>query len=448
MPGGMFDLVLASVFINVLSLALPLLQVYDRIIPNDSRSTLVLLIAGVGTALVLEVLLRIGRAYVSGWMGARFEHMAGCAVVERLLNSAINDFERDGTGVHLERLNALAMLKEFYSGQAILVLCDLPFAVIFLGVIAYLADELVLVPVVLIVLFAITALITGRLLRNALAARMTADDRRFNFIIEVLGGIHTVKSMAMENQMLRRYERLQETCAGTDLNVAFRSSSAVTVGTLFSQLTLFAVVGVGATMVIDGLLTIGGLAACTMLAGRSMQPMQRAVGIWTRFQTIRLARDRLRKIFETPLEAEPGLPKLPDVQGEIAVAGVTFRYRDDLAPILDNVSMQVMPGEAVGVCGGNASGKSTLLYMLMGAMRPEEGTVSIDGNDLSEYDPASLKGQIAYLPQHGVLFNGTIMENITMFRGDRGLPPLSGPRSKLEFGAVELAELAPNVGPA
>ncbi|MCP5373447.1 MAG: ATP-binding cassette domain-containing protein [Hyphomicrobiales bacterium] len=421
MPGSMFDLVMASVFINVLSLALPLalLQVYDRIIPNQSKSTLVLLIAGVGTALVLEVLLRIGRAYVSGWMGARFEHMAGCAAMERLLNASITDFERNGTGVHLERLNALSMLKEFYSGQAILVLCDLPFAVIFLGVIAYLADELVLVPVVLIVLFAITALITGRLLRGALAARMTADDRRFNFIIEVLGGIHTVKSMAMEAQMLRRYERLQETCAGTDFDVAFRSSSAVTVGTVFSQMTLFTVVGVGATMVIDGMLTIGGLAACTMLAGRAMQPMQRAVGIWTRFQTIRLARDRLRKVFEIPLEAPPGLPKLPPVNGEVVIDNVSFRYRDDLPQILDGATMHVRAGEAVGICGGNASGKTTLLYMLMGAMRPQEGRVSIDGNDLSEYDPASLKEQIAYLPQHGVLFNGTIMENITMYRADR-----------------------------
>lgn len=425
-PGGLFDLILASLFINVLALAMPLtlLQVYDRIIPNTAEGTLIMLIIGVGTALLLEAGLRQGRSYVSGWMGARFEHLAGVAAVERLINVSIIDYERQGSGVHLERFNALGPLKEFYAGQAILALCDLPFAVLFLGAMFYLAGELVLVPIGLIIVFSITALIVGRKLKGALESRMHADDRRYSFIIEVLGGIHTVKGLAMEDQMIRRYERLQETCAAAEYNVALHSSSASSTGALFSQLVLFCVVGYGATFVIDGELTVGGLAACTMLAGRSMQPLQKAVGIWTRFQSIQLSLERVRDLFKLKPEKPFGLPELPPVRGDLRLEGVTFSYGkdkegDDLPPIFDDVDLAVETGETIGITGAGSSGKTTLLYLMMGVFAPTAGRVTIDRLDLAEYEPSSIRHQIAYLPQEGVLFHGTILENVTMFRDEK-----------------------------
>ncbi len=426
MPGGIFDLMLASVFVNVLALAMPLtlLQVYDRIIPNSAAGTLVLLVVGIGSALVFEALLRQGRSYVSGWMGARFEHLAGCAAFDRLLGASIVDYERQGAGVHLERYNALGILKEFYAGQAILTLCDLPFAVIYLSAVAYLAGWLVAVPILLIIAFAVVAIWIGLRIRKSLEARLVADDRRFSFIIEVLGGIHTVKGLAMEEQMLRRYERLQESCADSDYRVTLNSSSAQSLGALFSQLVLFFVVGFGATLVIEGALTVGGLAACTMLAGRSMQPLQRAVGIWTRFQNIELARERLRELFEMTVEKAPGLPELPRIHGQIDLHQVSFGFGknkdgEETPPLFESVNMRVLPGEIVGITGGNASGKSTLLYLMMGVLAPTAGTVRIDGYDLQDFEPSSIRRQAAYLPQEGVLFNGTILENLTLFRDDK-----------------------------
>lgn len=425
-PGGIFDLIIASVFINLLALAMPLtlLQVYDRIIPNSAEGTLILLIIGVGSALILEACLRQGRSYVSGWMGARFEHLAGVAAVERLLNVSIVDYERQGSGVHLERFNSLGPLKEFYAGQAILALCDLPFAVLFLGAMYYLAGHLVLVPIALIIIFAIVAVLVGRKLRDALENRMLADDRRYSFIIEVLGGIHTVKGLAMEEQMIRRYERLQETCASADYNVALHSSSASSTGVLFSQLVLFCVVGYGATFVIDGVLTVGGLAACTMLAGRSMQPLQKAVGIWTRFQSIQLALDRVRQLFEMEEEKPVGLPELPAVRGSMKIENMSFTYGknkdgDALDEIFTNVNLDIDAGETIGITGAGSSGKTTLLYIMMGVFTPNQGRITIDGLDLFEYDASSIRRQIAYLPQEGQLFHGTILENVTMFREDK-----------------------------
>lgn len=425
-PGGIFDLILASLFINILALAMPLtlLQVYDRIIPNTAEGTLIMLIIGVGTALLLEAGLRQGRSYVSGWMGARFEHLAGVAAVERLINVSIIDYERQGSGVHLERFNALGPLKEFYAGQAILALCDLPFAVLFLAAMFYLAGQLVLVPIVLIIIFSITAFFVGRKLKDALESRMNADDRRYSFIIEVLGGIHTVKGLAMEDQMIRRYERLQETCASAEYNVALHSSSASSTGALFSQLVLFCVVGYGATFVIDGELTVGGLAACTMLAGRSMQPLQKAVGIYTRFQSIQLSLERVRDLFKMVPEKPFGLPELPPVRGDLRLEGATFSYGkdkegDDFPPIFDDVDLKIETGETIGITGAGSSGKTTLLYLMMGVFTPTIGRVTIDGLDLTEYEPSSIRHQIAYLPQEGQLFQGTILENVTMYRDEK-----------------------------
>jgi len=403
---------------------LTLLQVYDRIIPNSADETLVLLVVGIGSALILEALLRMGRSYVSGWMGARFDHLAGCAALERFLGVSIVDFERVGSGAHLERYNALSTLKEFYAGQAIQALCDLPFAVIYIGAVAYLAGPLFLVPVVLIIFFALVAFIIGKKLRVALQHRMQSDDRRFSFIIEVLGGVHTVKGLAMEEQMIRRYERLQETCANAEHDVALRSSYAQSAGALFSQLVLFSVVGFGSTLVIDGSLTVGGLAACTMLAGRSMQPLQKAVGIWTRFQSIELARERLRELFEMDVEKPPGLPELPPVRGDLTLENVTFTYGKNkdgelMPPLFENISMEIGAGETIGVTGGNASGKTTLLYLMMGVLGPTEGTVRVDGRNLRDYQPSSIRKQAAYLPQEGMLFNGTLLENLTMFRDEK-----------------------------
>lgn len=426
MPGGIMDVSIATVFINVLSLAMPLtiLQVYDRIVPNNAAGTLALLVLGVGSAVILEGVLRVARSFVSSWMGARFDHLAGCSAIDRLLGANIVEYEKEGAGAQLERLTALSTLREFYSGQALLNLIDLPFAVLFIAVIAYLAGWLAWVPVTLGIGFMVSAILVGKKLRKALEGRSLADDRRFNFIIEVLGNIHTLKSMAMEEQMLRRYERLQEGCATWNHDVALQSARALSVGSLFSQLTQFSVVAFGSVLVIDGTLTVGGLAACTMLAGRAMSPLQKAVGMWTRYQTIRLARERVHGLFEVRPEAPQGLPDLPAIEGDVELRGVTFNYgknRDgDVQPdIIKDVSVRVRQGEAIGISGGNVSGKTTLLYLTMGMLRPVAGQVLIDGHDIAEYDPASVRSQVAYLPQEAALFNGTLLENLTMFRPDR-----------------------------
>ncbi|CAA7617410.1 ABC-type protease/lipase transport system, ATPase and permease component protein [Candidatus Terasakiella magnetica] len=414
----MLDLAGASLFLNILGLALPmaLLQVYDRILPNRSVGTMVFLMAAVVGALLLESLLNFCRSYITGWVGAKFEHKAGCTALDHLVMAGIDEFEKEGSGAHLERMGSLAMVREFYAGQAMLTLLDLPFAVLYLGLVGMMGGWLVLVPIVLLVAFAMTAVAVGSKLRGALQKRMTADDRRFNFIIEVLGGIHSVKAFAMEAQMVRRYERLQEACAEGAYQVALRSSTAMGVSSFFSQATTICVAMVGALVVMNGDMTTGGLAACSMLAGRAMSPLQKALSVWTRFQSFMLARSRLTELFRLRPEAPKGLPKLGTIKGALELQDVSFRYGEKLPFIIRESSIAIRDGECIAISGGNGSGKTTLLTLMQGALRPTMGRVLVDGEPCTNYEPQSVRGQIAYLPQMGELFQGTILQNITMFR--------------------------------
>ncbi|WP_430473051.1 peptidase domain-containing ABC transporter [Thalassospira lucentensis] len=419
---GRFALLVAALVINLLSLALPitLLQVYDRVLPHNSIPTLTLLVLGVLGALVLEALLRLGRSYVSSLSAAKFEHHSAQVAVGHLLSASLTDYGKTAPGLHLQRLNSLNMLRDFYSGQAIGAVVDLPFIILFLALVTIIGGVLVAVPLGILLAFLLTAVLLGQQLRSALDKRSQSDERRYNFIIETLTGIHTIKSMAMENMMIRRHEQLQEQCAGDDLVAARSAHAAVNASALFSMLTMVLVAAFGSVLVIQGNLTVGGLAACTMLSGRSIQPLQRAMSLWTQFQNIRVARHRVQELFEVESEDKPGSVEMPLLDGKIELLNVGFSHADG-KKVFDNLDLVIEPGDSIAVTGDNGTGKTTLLWMLMGALRPDRGEILLDGKNPADYSAESTRRQIAYLPQHGVMFKGSILENITGFRKEIGI---------------------------
>ena len=408
--------VLSSLTINLLSLGLPvaILQVYDRILPNNATQTLLLLVLGLVVVLILDSVLRMARSYVTGWSAARYEHMTACRAVDRVLASPVGDFERDAPGVHLDRLNAIDTVRDFNAGQARLILTDLPFVAIFIGLMWQIAGSLALVPLVLLGILAIAAGAVGFYLRGALEERAVLDDRRYNFIIEVLTGIQTVKGLAMEPLIQRRYERLQESGAASTYRCTFFSSLAQGIGSVFSSLAMVSVATIGALYVIAGDLSIGALAACTLLSARSVQPMLRALGLWAQFQSIQVARERLENLFRIEPETAGRTEKIERLAGQIELKDVAFGYGDG-PRLFEGLNLSVQPGEVIGISGGTGSGKTTLLMLMMGALRAQQGEILIDGLDVTKQEPERLRRQIAYLPQTPVLFQGTILENLTMF---------------------------------
>ena len=350
------DILVASFFLNALSLALPmvLLQVYDRIIPNVALQTLTLLIFGLTVVLIIDVLLRTARSYLSGWVGAKYEHEMGCHAVEKLLRADLQELKKVAPGVHLDRLSSIDSIRDFYSSQAGLALVDLPFVILFLGLLGYIGGALLIVPVILLLVLGFLTFVLGVRLKEALKNDTLWEDRRYSFIIEALTGIHSIKSMAMENLMGRRYEKLMENCSKASYDVILLSGLSQGIGNVFSQITMVAVASVGSILVINGEITIGALAASTLLAGRTVQPLLRALGIWTRFQHIQLANEKLHHIDNIPAERPAETITIETIK-TIEMKNVSFRYEENGSEILSDISLKLNHGDIIAIRGGNGS---------------------------------------------------------------------------------------------
>ncbi|MES9857493.1 MAG: ABC transporter transmembrane domain-containing protein [Sedimenticola sp.] len=412
------DVLIASLGINILALMLPMavLQVYDRIIPNQAVDTFTILMLGMLGVAVLEALLRIFRSVILAWSGARFEHRESLKALNHILHADTLAFNKDPSANYLSRMQAVEEIHQFYSGQSMLLLMDFPFILLYLGLIWIISGSLILVPLTLLLVFAVASFSLGRRLHKALKERHKTDTNRQNFLTEVLSGIHTVKSMAMEALMLRRYERLQAQSAERVQELANINSVVQGFGTTFSQLAMVSFVGFGAIFVIDGTLTVGALAAGTMLSGRVLQPGLKAMSLWTQFQGVRLALGRCQEIYEMPLEVAGNIAEEQPVQGHLELRDVTFKYPEQDKLLLRGITLDIPSGGAVGITGINGAGKSTLISILTGFVQPLEGEVILDNNSLRDHDQEFLRQQIGFMPQHGILYEGTILENMTLFR--------------------------------
>lgn len=416
------ELILAGILINLLALALPLslLQMYDRIIPNQSLSTLSILILGVAGAILLETALRMLRSSVTGWLGARFEHRTVVSGLRHLSKVPVRLFMSKETGVYTEQLRSAGKVRDFYSGEALLVVLDLPFAIIFVGVIALIGGWLAAVVVVMIALFLAMITYFGADLRTKLRERSTQDDRRYNFLTETFRGIHSVKSMAMEPLMHRRYEMLQETNVNKSASVAEGSAEANNLGALFSQIMTVAIVAAGAYIATYSDITAGALAACIMLGNRSLAPLRKSLTTWIRYQSFNVSKDRLLELFQmATLPDRDEDPNFGSMNGSVDLRNIKVEFEGaSSGPLFDNLNLSVRPGECVAIMGASGSGKTNLMNVIAGVIEPDEGEVLIDNTPIERIPLDELDQRIAHLPQHGRLINGTILENVTMFDED------------------------------
>ena len=408
-------LLASSLLSNLLALALPLaiLQILDRVVKNEAMETLAFIAIGLVVALLLEELLRGVSGIVTGWLGARFEHRATLEAMERLFKVPLRRYQREEPGAYAEKLHAAARVSEFYSGQALLVLFDLPFVLLFLGLIYLIGGPLVLVPATLLAVFALLTVRYGRWMRDQVQARHVSDDRRFSFLTEVLAGIHSVKTMMMEGSMQRRYERLQESNAEQGEKLTHGSTLATGLGTLFSQVMIACVIFGGAWSVIEGRMTPGALAACMMLSVRSLAPLRRGLSVWLRYQSFVAADRRLRELMALPVMDEADKPPLPPIEQGLELRDIEVRHDDQ--PLFSGLSLEIPKGHCIAIRGESGSGKTTLLSLLSGMEEADAGEVLVDGRPLADYAGDSLHHHIALLPQSGTVVAGTILENLTMY---------------------------------
>ena len=409
-------LAVGSLLYNVVALALPMaiLQIIDRVLANQSIETLVFIVFGVLLGLVLEEFLRAINTLVTGWLGARFEHSASIAALDRLMRVPQRHLKRDEPGVHAERVSAAARVAEFYSGQALLVLFDLPFVVLFILTIYIIGGWVVIVPIALLAIFAAVIWRFGAWIRMQVGERHVQEERRFNFLQEVFAGIHSVKTLAMEAQMERRHERLQAGNAQINETLSYGNAMAGNTGNLFSQVMVVSVVFASAWAVLSGEMTPGGLAACMMLSVRALQPLRRGFATWIRYQSFLTAHARLDEIARMPWTDDRGKPTLPPMRECLEISQVTLGQGAS-GPLFRDLNLKLRAGECVAIRGGSGSGKTTLLSLMNGMEQPDAGSVRVDGRPIADFTADSVQREIAHLAQTGTIFGGTVLENLTMF---------------------------------
>ena len=424
----------SSIIINLLALAFPLLmlQLYDRILPHQSYETLGLLAFAVGIAIALEALLRVVRSYTTAWIAARFEHKAMLAVAERSLAEPLHDFERKGTVTVIDGFKSVSSLKYHYSGQTFQQLMDLPFTLLYVLIVFILSPW---IGILLSIGYAIFIYITwknGHEDPALIKEQKQSDLRRANFLNETLNNVHTLKSMTMEALMLRRYERLQESCASVMSRLTYAIDMSAGIGNIFSPLMNMLVVAIGAWLVINNHLSNGELAACLLLGMRSLAPLQRLGGMWNKYQQDEVLREGLAAIISQDglqvtldeMNSESKPTDRPIVASSMTLDHVTYRFPGLKTDIFKDLSLEVKAGECLAINGASGSGRSTLLQLLAGVLQATEGKVLVDGKDIQDIPLNALSEVLAYLPQKALMFEGSLLDNVSVFdptRIDRAL---------------------------
>ncbi|MDW3180760.1 ABC transporter transmembrane domain-containing protein [Roseobacter sp.] len=410
------SVIVSSLAINMLGLALPLvvLQVFDRVIPFESHATLTLLFIGLCVTTALDFFLKWARIVVMGHQGEQFELSLGDHFMDRSLNAEPSAYDASSTGVHLERLNAFAQLRDYYSGQGRLFSIDVPFTAIFIVMIGLIGGWLVLVPLASLVLLYLFKTILQRAQGPIFEKRKVLDGRRYSFLIECLSQILTVKADTMEPQLLRRYELLQKQSVDISQSLIHVSGFSQSFGALFSQAAVAAMGLLGGYLVIIGQIGIAELAACMLLNGRTVQPLLKMLGHWAQTESIDAAQAKVDEISALQ-QRNASAEFVHTLEGRLRFDGVSAGRDDQENLIFSDVTLDVKPGEALSVVGEAGSGQATFMRLILGEQQPRSGEIYIDERPVAEFSATRGHRGIVYVDETPAIFSGSILENISCF---------------------------------
>jgi subfamily B ATP-binding cassette protein HlyB/CyaB len=408
----------ASFFLQLFALISPLFfqVVIDKVLVHRSLSTLDVLIVGLVTISAFETVLGLLRTYVFAHTTNRIDVELGARLFRHLLALPIAYFQARRVGDSVARVRELENIRNFLTSSALTLIIDLFFTFVFLAVMFVYSPFLTFVVLGSFPFYIGISALATPLFRRRLDVKFERGAENQAFLVESVTGIETLKSMAVEPQMQRRWEEQLAGYVSASFRVLSLNNTASQLVQFVNKVVTAGVLYFGATLVIDGSLTVGELVAFNMLAGRVSAPVLRLAQIWQDFHQARLSVARLGDILNTTPEPiyNPSQTALPAIRGDVMFDHVTFRYRIDGPAILQDVSFSVPAGQIVGVVGPSGSGKSTLAKLIQRLYVPESGRVIIDGIDLNVVDPAWLRRQIGVVLQENVLFNRSVRENIAL----------------------------------
>ncbi len=423
------EVLLVSFALQLFALVTPLFfqVVMDKVLVHRGFTTLDVIAIGLLVVMLFESALSGIRTYVFAHTTSRIDVELGARLFRHLLNLPLAYFQARRVGDTVARVRELEHIRQFLTGNAITLVLDLLFSVVFIGVMLFYSGWLTLVVLASLPCYAALSFGITPLLRARLHEKFNRGAENQSFLVEAVNGIDTVKAMAVEPQMLRRWD--QQLAAY--VAAGFRASTLATIAHegvgLVGKLVTLVTMWLGARLVIDGSLSIGQLIAFNMLAGRVAQPVMRLAQLWTDFQQTGISVQRLGDILNARTELGRAQGQgtrsgsvLPRLEGRLEFDQVVFRYRPDGPEVLKGIELAIAPGEVIGIVGRSGSGKSTLAKLAQRLYVPESGRVLADGIDLATADSASLRRQIGVVLQENLLFNRSVRENIAL--ADPGLP--------------------------
>lgn len=414
------DVLWAALLINLFALAFPIftMNVYDRVVPNHAVETLWVLALGLLLVLLADLYMRSLRSHFVDEASARIDVQLSSSLMERVLGMRL-EHRPQSVGSFAANLRGFETVRDFIASSTVTAMIDLPFALIFIAVMAWISPWMVLPVVTAFVLILVIGFILQHRLHELSESTYQASAQRNATLVEALTGIETIKTQAAEGVIQARWERVNLFLARTNVRMRALSSHASYGTQWLSQIVSLSVILIGVHLISQRELTMGALIACTTLASRALAPAGQIVGLLMQYQGARTALESLDRIMAQPVEREPGAAFLHrrEIRGDIELRDVRFAYpgRDD--PVLDGISLKIARGEKVALIGRVGSGKTTIQKLMLGLYQPTSGAVLLDGIDLRQLDPADVRRNLGYVSQDVTLFYGSLRENITM-----GLP--------------------------
>ncbi len=412
------EVLIASFFLQLFALLTPLFMqvVIDKVLVHKGFTTLYVLAVGMIALALFDAILGGLRTYLFSHTTNRIDVGLGAQLFRHVLALPLAYFEARRVGDTVARVRELEHIRQFLTSHSVTVVLDLVFTVVFLAVMWFYSPLLTLVVMGSLPLYALLSVVITPAIRARLHEKFNRGVENQSFLVEAISGIQTVKALAVEPPLLRKWE---EQLAGY-VQASFRATSVMKVAgqtaTCIQKVTTVAELWVGAYRVIAGDLTIGQLIAFNMLSAQVTGPLLRLVNLWQEFQQVGISVQRLGDILNTQPEPSynPNRTTLPQVNGHIVFEDVTFRYRPDGTEVLRKVSFTVAPGQVIGLVGRSGSGKSTIAKLIQRLYVPERGRILVDGVDLAQVDPAWLRRQVGVVLQENFLFNCSVRDNIAL----------------------------------
>ena len=415
------EVLVASLTLQTLGLATPVITqvIIDKVMVQQNLATLdVMVIALLGIGL-FEATLGTLRLFIFTHTARRLDLSLSAQLFRHLMRLPLAYFESRRVGDTVARVQELENIRQFLTGTALTVVLDSIFTVVYLALMFYYSFTLTWVALAVIPLFIILTLTSTPLIRYWLNETFNRSADSQSFLVETVSGIHAVKAHAAERSARDRWEGLFSRYVRTGFKASTASNIIGNISQFFTSLSYLLVLWFGAKLVIDQKLTIGQLVAFQMLSGRVTGPLLRLVQLWQNLQQVLLSVDRIGDILNVAPEAEPGSGLvLPPLQGQVTFEKVFFRYQSNQEPVLRGISFTAQPGMLIGVVGRSGSGKSTLSKLLQRLYQSESGRILIDGFDIKSVDLGSLRQQISVVLQEDFLFNGSVLDNITLNNPD------------------------------